>query len=53
MKRVRAVWYFIIYGVPEICVTKSPPEKNKRFIIRCAWLASKLTAITYKIRRKK
>lgn len=52
MKNLRATWYFIIYGIPKIWVTKPWLEKNKWFIIKCAWIAAKLTSVTYKIRKK-
>lgn len=50
---ILAIWYFIIYGIPVIWVAKPWPEKGKRDIIKRAWLAAKLTSVTYKIRRDK
>lgn len=43
--KIKTLWFFIIYGVPE--VWKSPR------VTKAAWLASKLTAITTKLKNEK
>lgn len=51
--RLKAIWYFIIYGVPKICTCKVVSGYQSRwFIIRCAWLAAKMVSVPYKSRKK-
>ena len=52
MKKLRAIWYFIIYGIPKIWSATYCKEQSRWFVIKCAWIAAVLTSATYKIREK-
>lgn len=52
MRRLRTIWYFIIYGIPKIWTATYSKEQSRCFVISCAWRAAvSASAIVYKIRK--
>lgn len=50
---LQQLFIFAFYGIPKIRSVKPTKEKNRWFVIRCAWMAAKLTAIRHSKKEEK